>query len=663
MFLMCVALWTISGCGTQTEQNDSTTDQLNKEGTESKAPTTRSLVVRTAETVAPEDRETAPEDGGYGFEEIFEDLGFTTYVVPDSELIFFGDPKAEKGGQITRIMSRFPATLRIEGQHANYVENYMFGGMIYEGLIETHPVTLEFIPSLASHWKISEDKMQFWFRINPDARWSDGKPVVADDVVATWKLHMDETILSPSDQLVYGKLELPVAESKYIVSVKCKELNWRNFLYFGGMYIYPHHYLKDLTGTDYLSDYQFKMLPGTGPYTMLEKDIKIQVSYAVTRRLDYWNADDPLMKYAYNFDKVKFVVVKDNDMLEFEKFKKGEQDFFYVKKAERWVEGTNFEAVEKGWVKKRNIFTQKPSTKYGYAFNMRKPPFDDKRLRDAFSYLINRDQMNEELFFNLFEPQNSLYAGTVYENKENEQIEFNPKKAMELLAEIGWKERNSDGWLINDEGETLRLDIAIPKAIDYRVTPVQQMLREYGIDFQIKYVDTNARWKLMMDRSFSIAFEHWGGLTFPNPETSYHSRLADEDNNNNLYGFKNARVDELCALYDVEFNQGRRIKIIQEIDKIITDNRSSFMTFYRPTDWLLFWDRYSYPEYMVSRYLNGGIEDWSVLKYWWFDAEKAQKLEDAMAKGESLPQGELDVMYWRNYVQNLEQKASEAESK
>ena len=158
--------------------------------------------------------------------------------------------------------------------------------LCYEGLLSQHPITLDFIPSLASHWFISEDKMQFKFRINPDARWWDGMPVTSDDVIATWDLMMDETILEPSSQLVYEKYERPVAESKYIVSVTSKSLNWRNLLYFSAsMSLHPHHILKDLDGTDYLEKYAFSLIPGTGPYKIEDKNIKLPLDAAIQNNL------------------------------------------------------------------------------------------------------------------------------------------------------------------------------------------------------------------------------------------------------------------------------------------------------------------------------------------------------------------------------------------
>jgi len=600
-----------------------------------------------ASKIVAKDTSTPAEQGGYGFDNLAEELGYVTYVMKPEEQIFFGDPRAKKGGTFRHITSRFPATMRIEGQNANYVENSTIAGLCYEGLISTHPLTLDFIPALASHWKISDDKMKFWFRINPDARWSDGREVIAEDVVATWDLHMDETILSPSDQLTFGKYERPVAESKYIVSVVCKQLSWRNLLYFGGMSILPSYYLNQVDGTDYLKEYQFKMMPGTGPYEIHEEDIINQESFTFTRRPDYWAKDDPMGKYSANFDKIKFSVVKDNNALMFEKFKKGESDFYTVAAAREWVEETDFDAVKKGWVQKRKIYSEKPAGTSGYAFNMRKWPFDDKRVRMAFTYLYNREKMNEEMYYSEYSMMNSLYSGSVYENPNNEKVKYSPEKAVKLLKEAGYTNRNEDGWLVHEDGRVLRFELAIQKGLDYMVTPVQQMMKEYGIDMQIKYEDGNTSWKNLMDRNFTIFMQNWSGLVFPNPETSLHSSLADENNTNNISGFKNARVDELCEEYDITFDQARRVEIIREIDGIYSDIHPAAWGIARNYQRVLYWDKFGYPDYMVGRY-TGDYR--SAFTLWWFEPEKEKALEEAMTNDTSLPVGEVDVMYWPEYL-------------
>ncbi len=604
------------------------------------------------------DMTTPAEAGGYGFEKLAADLGYSTYEMKPEEQIFFGDPRAKKGGLFRHITPRFPATMRTEGQNANYVENSTIAGLCYESLIGTHPVNLEFIPALATHWKISDDKMKFWFRINPDARWSDGREVIAEDVVATWDLHMDETILSPSDQLVFGKFERPVVEGKYIVAVVAKELSWRNFLYFGGMSILPSFYLNQIDGTDYLKEYQFKMLPGTGPYEIKEEDIISQESFTLTRRTDYWGKDDPANKYTSNFDKIKFIVVKDNNPLIFEKFKKGEADFYTVSGAREWIEEceadslkpgeTNWPyALDKGWVQKHKIYSEKPAGTSGFAFNMRKWPFDDKRVRMAFTYLYNREKMNEEMYYSEYSMMNSLYSGSVYENPDNEKVVYSPEKAAKLLNEAGYTSRNADGWLVHEDGRILRFELAIQKGLDYMVTPVQQMMKEYGIDMQIKYIDGNANWKNLMERNFTIFMQAWNGLVFPNPETSLKSSLADENNTNNIGGFKNDRVDELLEEYDVTFDQASRVKIIREIDGIYSDIHPAAWGIARNYQRVLFWDKFGYPEYMVGRY-TGDYR--TVFTHWWFDEDKGKALEKAMKNGTELPKGEIDNMFWPEYL-------------
>jgi len=254
------------------------------------------------------------------------------------------------------------------------------------------------------------------------------------------------------------------------------------------------------------------------------------------------------------------------------------------------------------------------------------------------------------MYYSEYTMMNSLWSGSVYENPNNEKIRYNPEKAKKLLEEAGYTKRNDQGILVHKETDrALSFEISIVKGVDYMVTPVQQMLRDYGIDMQIKYMDGNALWKNLMERNFTIYMQSWGGLVFPNPETSLHSSLADKPNNNNISGFKDPRVDELLDIYDVTFDQAERVRIIREIDSLYAVQRPAALGIARTYQRLLYWNRYSYPEYMVSRY--GG--DWrSILTYWWLDPEKDAKLEEAMKNNTSLGQGELEVRYWPEYLKS-----------
>ena len=108
------------------------------------------------------------------------------------------------------------------------------------------------------------------------------------------------------DQLTFGKLERPVAESKYIVRVKAKELNWRNFLYFSGMPIFPAHVLKTVNGDEYLKEYNFKLLPGSGPYIDSTRATSSKgQSITVRRRKDYWAEKARANVGLNNFDELQ----------------------------------------------------------------------------------------------------------------------------------------------------------------------------------------------------------------------------------------------------------------------------------------------------------------------------------------------------------------------
>jgi ABC-type transport system substrate-binding protein len=126
------------------------------------------------------DPSVSAEQGGRGF----TGQGWQT----NTTFGVIGDSRAVNGGTFRQHIRDFPGTLRIRGPEANTTLNSMIAGIVYESLLSLHPTTLDYIPALATHWQISPDRLTYRFRIDPNARWSDGQPVVADDVVATWVL-------------------------------------------------------------------------------------------------------------------------------------------------------------------------------------------------------------------------------------------------------------------------------------------------------------------------------------------------------------------------------------------------------------------------------------------------------------------------------------------
>jgi microcin C transport system substrate-binding protein len=538
-----------------------------------------------------------------------------------------GSSEAIKGGSMIRYLPDWPATLRQHGKDWNSSLNYFVRDLCYESLLWLHQTTLEYIPALASHWKISEDKSIYTFRINPKARWSNGEEVTAQDVVASWKLRMDPKCLDPSSLATYGKLEEPKALSKYIVQVKCRVPNWRNFLYFASsMRIFPAAEVS-IPGDEYLDKYQNAYTASSGPYIVKSESIKMGTSLELTRREDYWDTDNPAWVGLWNIGTFRFDVVMDSS-LAFEKVKKGEIDYYLVPRAQWWAEDTEqLEAVERGLLVKCKYYTDAPSGTSGVAINTKRPPLDQLDMRRALQALYHRELYIDKLYFNEYLPLTSYFQGGDYQNQNNEAYTYDPFLAVELLEGMGWTEKNKEGTRIKD-GLLLEFDLAYrSKFSESALTIFQEDAKDAGIKINLVFETPATLWKNVRTKQYQLASMAWGALVIPNPETSYGGHLADLVDNNNITSFKNDRVDELCKAYDEEYEVDRRREIVREIDGIIYAKMPYILAWYSPAQRMLYWNKFSQPPWGAMR-----TNDYDALPYtWWVDPAKEARLEECRA--------------------------------
>ena len=589
------------------------------------------------------------ELGGAGFEQIAASLGFQTNDHQKS----MADPRGVPGGMLRIPLQEFPATMRSEGKDSNTTFMAMVSGMMYESMLGLDGWTDEFIPSLASHWKVEDNPgggQTFTFRINPNSRWQTGQRVTAEDIVATWKLKVDDGLLSPYDALLYRQYSEPEMLSPYLVRTSTKDLNWRHFLYFGAsLSVYPAHIIAKLTGKEYMEKFQNQTMPGSGIYLLRDEDINQGNSLTMTRVSNYWDKNNPIGKGGSNFAKVKFRVVQD-ETLQREMFKKGELDLYVVGQAKYWVKEFLPEQIEqlgKGWIQRRKIYTQSPNGASGFVFNMREEPFNDIRVRRAFAYLLNREKLIDKLFYNEYVPTNSFYPGSVYENPANEQIRYDPATAQRLLAEAGWSERDKEGFLTNARGQRLELDLMSDESATWEriITVIQEDYKQAGIKLNLKPTTGATQFQMVMDRKFKIHWQNWGGLYFPNPESSFKSNLADEPNTNNLAGFKSKELDSLCEVYNKTFSQEERIRLIRRTDKILTESYQYALGWYGPFTRVGYWNKFGMPEWGLSR-----TGDWrSIVSLWWYDRDKHKALVKAIKKDRPLPLEPVEINYWKGY--------------
>lgn len=602
---------------------------------------TSPISIKQFDTPPGADPSVSAEMGGAGF----TGEGWET----NTNYNVLGDPRAVKGGQIIWSIPDFPATIRLLGKDENSYYTRMAQEMIYESLLSKDPVNEEFTPRLATHWQISPDKMTFRFRINPNARWADGKPVTSEDYLATFKLRLDPGLLTGGNEIYEEYFEFPVAESKYIVSIKSKKKGWVAFDMASGIRLLPAHYIANISGKEYLEKYNYDCVPGSGPYYIKKEDIEKQRSLIMRRRSDYWGEKERFASGMYNFDIVKADVIQD-ETLEFEKFKKGEIDIYAFSRAQWWAEKSDFEDVKRGVIQKKKIFNQNPAALSGIVFNMRKTPFNDIRLRKAIAMLYDRKTFNEKLFFNAYSPIKSYYPGTVYENPNNQLVNYNLDSAILLLEEAGWKEKNSEGYRIKD-GKVFELELPFTQAGQEKyLTIFQEDLKKAGIKLNLKQVDGTTNFKIGNEKNFTMLLAAWGGQNPPSLDFTVISKTADDPNSTNWSGAKSPRIDELAALNNLTYDKKERVKQIREIDSILVAMQPYAFGWYADYARLEWQNKYGYPKWYISRFDDYyGGSDWggSVFSLWWQDPEKTSAYEEAVRdKSKKLPVSEVDEKFW-----------------
>ena len=643
---LLVSVAIVTGCGSNKgpEQNGST----NPTESNNSASLNKDSYAVFPDADSGSDPAVSADKGGKGF----TGEGWQTNTSYD----LIGDPRAVKGGLFREATSDFPTTLRYYGPNAGTAWSAMVHGMVYETLLGLHPTSLEYIPAIASHWQISPDKKTFRFRINPNARFSDGVPVTSDDVIASWKMVVDEGLQDPARMVVYTKFDQPVAESKYIVSVHAKSESWQNFLFFSqGLFIYPAHVLKDLPARTYVETYQYKMLPGTGAYMVAPADVDKGKSIKIRRRKDYWAAAHRRNIGTSNFDEIQEIVVRDRG-LEFEMFKKGDLDNYVVNRASMWVNELDFDNIKRGVIQKRKIFNHNPQGVQGMAINTRREPFTDVRVREAIRHLFNRESLISSIMFNEYVISDSMYFGSVNENPNNVKVRFDPQKAVQLLAEAGWKDRDSSGRLVKN-GRPLSFEVVYAdKASSERIlTPFQEELRKVGITLNLRLVTFETLVKLLDERTYDLCAIAYTGELFPNPEGNLLSKLADQKNTNNITGFKNKRADEIIDLYLKEFDLQKRVKLLQELDGLVTSEHHWILEWAAPFERLVYWNKFGQPKGILTR--TGDTRD--VPSLWWIDVDKEKKLQQAMKDTSmKLDVGKTEEKYWLDFSKVEEQKNS-----
>lgn len=466
-----------------------------------------------------------------------------------------GDPAAKKGGVFRRFIPTFPPTIRPFGDNSNN----SFRGDLYDyidlPLVSLHPGTMKEIPGLAREWAASADGRTIYFRIDPEARYSDGAPVRARDFLIGVYLKVSDNIVNPYHKQFYREEFAQIAiYDDLTLSVALPQAKLYAPWFAGSVQPCPPHFYQEY-GPDYAERYQWKFPPTTGAYEVLPDDIVKGVSITQTRVKNWWAKDRKYYRFRYNPDKIVHTVVRDEPKA-FELFRAGELDTFFLTRPAYWYEKSEIDPVYKGYIERVSFYNRYPKVPLGLYINVRKPLLDDRNIRIGIQHAMNWKKVIEVMYRGDYERLNAFNEGySLFSDPSIRARPYSIDLAREAFRAAGFTGEGRDGILTKPDGTRLSISATYPSQPIYeRIFAIlREEAKACGFELRLDGLEHTVAYKKEMQKQHEIAMGSW--LIQP-PVPDFHQFLhstnaIDEKGNlkpqtNNTFVWARPDTDALC---------------------------------------------------------------------------------------------------------------------
>ena len=548
-----------------------------------------------------------------------------------------GSPDAIPGGRFRTFITSFPLTLRLVGPDSNG----SFAGFLRAnalGLVSFHPDTREPIPSLATHWAFAEDGRTVYYRLDPDARWSDGEPVTADDYLFTIEFMRSKFIVAPW----YNNHYRTVIESvrridNHTIAVTGAHVKPREeLLYEYGIRPTPAHFHK--LDEHWVRAYNWKIEPTTGPYQIAE--IR-KGKYIEFEKVDnWWGQNRRYHRNRYNVQYVRVKVIRDINIAH-QHFLKGNLDSFPLIAPRFWHKKAKGGAYDAGWIAKYKFYNDVPQPSSGMYLNEDDALLKDRTLRLALAYAMNIDKVIRTVLRNDYERLNHQHEGYgEYSHPQLKTRPFDLARANTLLNEAGWDQRGSDGIRVRD-GQRLSLRVTyVNSTHSDRLVILKEEARKAGIELELQQLDASTGFKQILEKKHQIAWMGWsGGGLSPVFWEFYHSSNAHKAQTNNITNTDDPKLDELIMSYRQATEKSTRVSLAHQLSERIYDQASFIPTFKVPYTRGAYWRWLQLPSSVGTRSSTDLFAPFgSTGGRFWIDPEKKQQVETLRFEKTPLPQ-------------------------
>jgi peptide/nickel transport system substrate-binding protein len=556
------------------------------------------------------------------------------------------NPNAPKGGHMVQgVLGTFdslnpfivrglpPVAMRAPLISANALSGTVVESLMVRGYDE--PFTLYGL--LARTVETDAKRSYVTFGIDPAARFSDGKPVTAADVLFSWQLFRDKG--RPNQRTYYKKVVKAEALDDHTVRFDFGGSEDRELpLILGLMSVLPKHAVNP----DTFEETTLKPLTGSGPYVVAAVDAGRSVT--LKRNPHYWGHDLGVNRGFWNFDELRFEYYRDANALH-EAFKTGLFDVRGENDPGRWQTAYDFPALREGRVVKETFRSGLPKPSIFFAFNSRRAIFSDIRVREALSLLFDFEWVNHNIFFDLYRRSGSFFEGSELSARgraadERERALLAPypdavradvlagtwappksdgsgrdrtqlRRALALLTEAGYELRGAD--LVNKAtGKPFAFEILTVSRDEERLALLYaSSLKRAGIAASVRVVDAVQYETRRIAFEFDMVQSRSDQSLSPGNEQAFYwsTAAADSNGTRNYMGIRSAAADAMIAALLTAQTRADVIAAVRALDRVLISGAYVVPAFYVPDQWIARWTRVAHP---ATTSLHGPIPE-----TWW----------------------------------------------
>lgn len=426
-----------------------------------------------------------------------------------SEVPVFASPNAKRGGTYHDYTPDFPRTLRFVGPDANGAFRRYILDHNALTLVMPNPNGDGYYPGLATHWAFGKDGKTVYFKLDPDARYSDGKPVRVTDFWFHFYFMRSKHIKAPwyNDYFDTEKfLSCKIYDSQTL-SVTYYKAKPDVISKVGGLRPVPEHYYEELD-ENFIQDYQFEFEPTTGAYEVRPENVKKGESITLTRVPSWWADKKKYYRNRFNPDAIKVTVIRDLTKA-FELFKKGEIDLHGLSLAEFWYDKLPDSApeVKNGYIHKITFYNNIPRPSWAVRINSAKPLLNNPDIRHGLHHAMNFELVIRQFFRGDYERMRSVCDG--YGPRSHPTLrarEFSVEKAQQAFAKAGFNRRGADGILVNSQGKRLSFTFTTAyKRLEEVMTILKEEAKKAGVELNLEIMEMTAAWKKVDEKNHELA--------------------------------------------------------------------------------------------------------------------------------------------------------------